>query len=346
MFAEARVADEEAAPLLKSTNAPPTHSRVVLGLAVVLAGLAGFAAATLTTAPTSGAQQLYAVPSSPQLPGAVGDIPGVRNVPTIPNAPDIPDAPAIPEGCGPKIPGTNWKPKELCPAYCKDKVPSQVPSFLKKAFKKWGKGCCECEDPTPEPSSSGPATMSCGDGVSVCGVLALQTGLGPDKYAHASPVVHGLWPENPPYGDAECVAPEDVSAPTVVVDCYEGLVCPNCDDNPADPVLAALHFEEHEWSKHGVCAGVTDVTSYLEQTCSLAADPLVFAAEAMEGGADLDHIVSRVKDAGYSIWSVYEASAEIMLSACATSDGVWKLAAPEDFPAVCGSMSYSYSYEY
>jgi hypothetical protein len=36
--------------------------------------------------------------------------------------------------------------------------------------------------------------MDCGN-APLCGVLALETGLGSGAYAHDTPAVHGLWPE-------------------------------------------------------------------------------------------------------------------------------------------------------
>jgi hypothetical protein len=71
------------------------------------------------------------------------------------------------------------------------------------------------------PAVRSSATMQCGPGVPLCGVLTLETGEGPGLYAHPTPSVHGLWPETGAYGSSACVRPR-VSAvdPAVLFPCY------------------------------------------------------------------------------------------------------------------------------
>ena len=145
------------------------------------------------------------------------------------------------------------------------------------------------------------AAMSCGAGVEVCGVLALMTGLGSGMqnvtggavYGHPTPVVHGLWPQTPPFGDSACVAPSaGASNATRVYPCYQcarpspGVVDTNCS---GVPYHSPSEFQDHEWSKHGVCAGVRDAQDYLTQICTLAAPPLrVLSAARSAGTTSLD----------------------------------------------------------
>ena len=138
--------------------------------------------------------------------------------------------------------------------------------------------------------NASPAAMSCGDGVAVCGVLTIMTGLsggvqnmsGGAVYGHPGPIVHGLWPQVPPYGKSKCVAPSRRANATDVFPCYR---CARGDVNcSSTPGHSPLQFEDHEWSKHGVCAGVRDSTDYFTQVCRLAARPLELVGEMRGAG--------------------------------------------------------------
>ena len=102
--------------------------------------------------------------------------------------------------------------------------------------------------------------MKCGQGVSACGTLALMTGLGAGVqnvsggavYGHPHPIVHGLWPETPPYGDSACIAPRNATLPNRIYICY---ACTKGDTNCSDiKGHSPIDFELHEFGKHGVCA--------------------------------------------------------------------------------------------
>ena len=98
------------------------------------------------------------------------------------------------------------------------------------------------------------STMTCG-GPDVCGVLTVESGQGSGNYHHDGPCVHGIWPEVGSYGTSKCVAPSvSTKVPTKIFPCYAG--------NSSD---LQLTFEQHEWSKHGVCAGVKDATDFFTQ---------------------------------------------------------------------------------
>ena len=98
----------------------------------------------------------------------------------------------------------------------------------------------------PTPALRG-AFMNCGSAV-LCGVLTLETGLGPGNYKHSGCATHGLWPEVGSYGSSKCVKPTGArSDPSTVYSCYK-----QSGDTSSD----LLTFEAHEWEKHGQCAGV------------------------------------------------------------------------------------------
>ena len=171
-------------------------------------------------------------------------------------------------------------------------------------------------------SALGADYMDCGS-TALCGVVVLESGYGEGAYAAAAPGVHGLWPETDAYGSSACVAPSGSAAtPTTVYPCYD-----DTDDPDAD-----LGFEQHEWGKHGVCAGVADADDYFTQLCAIAAGPLAAMRAAREAGADLDAMADAVEGAGYSVFYVDDSSdSQLYLSACATSNGTWHLAAPSGF---------------
>lgn len=162
------------------------------------------------------------------------------------------------------------------------------------------------------------ADMDCGTGVSLCGVLVLESGYGPDHYEHSSPVVHGLWPQTSPYGNSECIAPQDSSDLTKILECY--------DD---------LSFQQHEWGKHGVCAGVVDAADFFGQICNLASAPLKVMAGVKAQGGSLSAMETAVTNAGYPVYQVDSGDSQIYLSACAGPDGKWKIGAVDDFPTLC-----------
>ena len=71
------------------------------------------------------------------------------------------------------------------------------------------------------------SSFSCGDGVEVCGVLVLESGLGSGTYHHDHPTVHGLWPQVSPYGDSECIAPEDKTSPSKGMYTHRDIIFPS-----------------------------------------------------------------------------------------------------------------------
>ncbi|KAG8466362.1 hypothetical protein KFE25_002118 [Diacronema lutheri] len=174
--------------------------------------------------------------------------------------------------------------------------------------------------------------MHCGR-APACGVLALETGYGPSYYHHDMPSVHGLWPELPPYGNSPCLAPASLAPPK------PGL--PACYNFPSVNPDHQEVFVTHEWDKHGKCAGVASQADFFAQVCALAAAPLHVMADVRRAGGDLAAIANAVATAGFEVFSVDTHNSQLMLSACGArnSNGTlsWKLAATNQFDAVCGS---------
>jgi hypothetical protein len=175
--------------------------------------------------------------------------------------------------------------------------------------------------------------MSCG-GAAICGVVTLESGLGSGYYRHPTPSVHGLWPQVPPYGDSRCVAPSS-GAPR-----KPGL--PTCYREAAINPDQQVEFVEHEWNKHGRCAGAASEDDYFAQVCALSAPPVKLMRAVRDIGGDLQAMVVAVRTAGYPIYQVDGMNAQILLSACATAVGQgykWQLAAVSEFGAVCGGLA-------
>ena len=194
--------------------------------------------------------------------------------------------------------------------------------------------------------TSQPAAMSCGDGVEVCGVLTVMTGLGAGVqnvsggavYGHPTAIVHGLWPQVPPYGKSRCVAPSWRANATYVFPCY---ICARGDDNcSSTPGHSPLQFEAHEWSKHGVCAGVQDSTDYFSQVCGLALRPVELVGTMRAAGErNLTAFATRLEaaDPAYEVHFADESTMELQLSACREeSSGEWRLAPVHRFAEECG----------
>lgn len=177
------------------------------------------------------------------------------------------------------------------------------------------------------PVLSGADTMDC-QGAPLCGILTLESGMGKGYYHHKAASVHGLWPETGEYGTSQCIQPQDSSDATSIPDCY------NNDEAHADPEHQ-LEFVNHEWEKHGQCAGARDVKGFFNTVCSLSAHPVALIEKQKESGASFDDMVNAIKDAGYATFSADEGEDQIMLSACACSDGLWKLADPSEFAQKC-----------
>lgn len=174
------------------------------------------------------------------------------------------------------------------------------------------------------------SSMNCGV-AKICGVLTLESGLGPGNYKHDTAAVHGLWPEVPPYGTSACIPPTGSgSPPTRVYECYA-----STGGNASDQ----LSFENHEWTKHGKCAGIKDADDFFTQLCALATGPL----SAMNNAArSLDAMKTAVTAAGYEVFSVDSSNQQLSLSTCFNvSTGQWVLAAVSDFKHACGGSGPS-----
>lgn len=176
--------------------------------------------------------------------------------------------------------------------------------------------------------------MDCGS-AKVCGVLALETGYGPRYYHHDAPTVHGLWPQVPPYGNSPCLPPASRKPRR------PGL--PACYNSPSINPDHQEWFVEHEWTKHGTCAGAASEDDFFAQICTLASAPLGVMANVKAAGGDLDAIAHAVSAAGFPIHSVDTSDSQLLLSACGVPGAhgtvTWKLAPVAQFDTACGFAS-------
>jgi len=130
------------------------------------------------------------------------------------------------------------------------------------------------------------------------------------------------------YGNSQCIKPQDPSEMTTVPDCYKN---EENRDNPAH----ALQFVQHEWDKHGSCAGAKDGADFFNQVCSLSADPLKLVEAQKEKGASLKDMANAVQQAGYPVYELDTTEEQILVSVCACTDGRWKIADPSKFASMC-----------
>lgn len=187
---------------------------------------------------------------------------------------------------------------------------------------------CDTQKKSHQPG----AAMDCGHGVSLCGVLVLQSGFGHNQYRHGEPHVHGLWPETGRYGDSKCALPsKSHEPPRHIHSCYQ---------HSHESHTQLLNFQQHEWKKHGTCAGVTSASDYFSQVCSLSTEPLHIMAAARSSGGGLDSMTRALTHAGYPVWRVQPNTGEILLSACAVG-GQWQLSETAGFSQRCGQDSSS-----
>jgi len=173
-------------------------------------------------------------------------------------------------------------------------------------------------------------SIDCGS-ANLCGVLTVETGQGSGYYHHATPAVHGLWPETGSYGTSKCVPPKNSANPTSIYSCYK-------DESGGES--HQLDFETHEWTKHGICSGVKDATDFFDQICSLSEGPLKVMTAARAAGLDLVDTADQLQRSGYCVFSTMN-QFQVSLSACAGPDGKWKLADVNDFSHVCGGSGPS-----
>jgi len=175
--------------------------------------------------------------------------------------------------------------------------------------------------------------MSCGS-AALCGVLALESGLGTGLYHHAEPSVHGLWPETPPYGSSRCIHPKSKVAPSSLPSCYRN------QEAAKDPEHEK-EFVDHEWTKHGSCAGTSNGKNYFQQICNMSEEPLKVIAAGLKKSHDLHALVSELENSNFSVHEIDPEFGQIMLSACAVADTngnyVWKLVAEANFNESCSS---------
>merc|ERR1719160_316912 len=170
--------------------------------------------------------------------------------------------------------------------------------------------------------------MMCGDGVPLCGVLVLQSGYGSGPYKHQEPTVHGLWPQTGHYGNSKCLRPDVGGNPEQIYSCY---------NQKGETKAELAKFQNHEWNKHGRCAGVDSASDYFKQICTLSSSPLQIMKRQRSQGTNLNGMADALDNAGYPVHEIDKHTSEIHLSACAGPQGDWKLSSVQDFPHACGT---------
>jgi len=129
--------------------------------------------------------------------------------------------------------------------------------------------------------------------------------------------------ESGSYGSSKYIAPADTTPPASTHSC--------CDD---------LTFAQHEWARHGTCAGVADADAFFTLVCSLSAAPLEImkSSDSLTAMSDALTALRAGSRAGFPVFFVDSSSdSGIYLSVCSPRDGKWLLAKPEEFSAKCGS---------
>lgn len=170
--------------------------------------------------------------------------------------------------------------------------------------------------------------MDC-NGTALCGVLTVESGIGDGYYEHKHPAVHGLWPQTSRFGSSACIPPEDSTDPSTVFPCYrEG----------ADVGQEhQLKFEQHEWNKHGKCAGARNATDFFQQVCALSAAAVKQMTKARKSGmTETEDFAKNLKATGFPVWDTM-LEGQVQLAACGDSQGVWHLAMPDRFDQLCGT---------
>lgn len=167
--------------------------------------------------------------------------------------------------------------------------------------------------------------MDCGT-AELCGVLCIESGLGGGVYKHNTPVPHGLWPQTPPFGTSQCISPTSKTGPTKVYSCYKA----------GASASQQLEFEQHEWSKHGVCASGSNVDGFFNNICDLSVNPI----EIMAKESSLSAMASAMASAGYEVFQQDTANEQLLLSVCySATKNAWIHSSVAQFDADCGGAA-------
>lgn len=152
---------------------------------------------------------------------------------------------------------------------------------------------------------AGAAFMTCPASSPMCGVLAIESGFGPNAYKHPAPGLHGLWPETGAYGTSACQRPQNATFDASAV----ARQCAYVNETSGDWV-----FARHEWAKHGMCAGGPGPASaYFAQACSLAR----VALSNLTGAASWQLMQAAAQQSPF-LWGVSQPDKQLLFSVCAT----------------------------
>jgi hypothetical protein len=139
-------------------------------------------------------------------------------------------------------------------------------------------GLTQAGGPTEERSATAHTFGRCGPqrrmdchGAESCGVLVVETGRGHGFYRHASPSVHGLWPQTCDrdgcFGNSLCIRPRSLDVlQSFLPECYD-----TAEARKDSSTLAhQVRFVAHEWKRHGTCSGTRDEQDFFAQVSALA----------------------------------------------------------------------------
>lgn len=104
----------------------------------------------------------------------------------------------------------------------------------------------------------------------LCGYLTIGSGLGNGNYGTGEPGVHGLWP-NVDFGESPCINPVNMKY----------------NSKGTCKYLNKKTLAEHEWEKHGICAGGPGPSSYyFNLACSLGKPIVYILNDTLKTGVD------------------------------------------------------------
>ncbi|CAE7468971.1 unnamed protein product, partial [Symbiodinium pilosum] len=79
-------------------------------------------------------------------------------------------------------------------------------------------------------------------------------------------------------------------------------------------------FVDHEWTKHGSCAGADTAQSFFQEVCNMAQEPLQVMQKQLQKSKNLNDVVDSLKRSNFSVYETDHENAQVLLSACAGVD--------------------------
>ena len=178
--------------------------------------------------------------------------------------------------------------------------------------------------------------MDCGN-YPLCGVLAIESGLGPGKYKSKHAIAHGLWPETGVYGNSQCLGgdgqerdPDENTCDPPYQGCskeWEGCSLPFAPTGEPG-------FAMHEWCKHGKCAGFDDSIEYTQVLADMSNPVNRFVGSVRHLGWDgiKREVCKRFPE---RVWQFDDEHKQILFKTCSMGDRTWKVCPSFQKPGAC-----------